>query len=152
MSETLSIRTANPDDENVTSILNELCLNLQERFGSNGKNSFIDWKNNNSNYVFIIAKLDNEIVGCGAIRPLSETTAEVKRMYAKYPRKKIGQTILSFLEAKAKEIGYSKLVLETRIKNLEATQFYLKSDYTTIPNYGKYANNTEAICFEKKLI
>lgn len=47
MSQTHSIRTANPDDQNVIPILNELCLNSQERFGNNGKNLFIDWENNN---------------------------------------------------------------------------------------------------------
>ncbi|WP_052250009.1 GNAT family N-acetyltransferase [Flavobacterium sp. KMS] len=152
MSITLSIKTINPDNKNVAPIINELCMNLQERFGSDGKNSFTDWNNNNPKYLFIAAELDNEIVGCGAIRPITETTGEVKRMYAKYPRKRIGQSILSFLETKAKEIGYDELILETRVKNLEATQFYQKSGYKTIPNYGKYVNNSEAICFGKNLI
>lgn len=90
-------------------------------------------------------------MGCGAIRPIDENIGEVKRMYSKFPGKRIGQTILSFLENKAKAIGYSDLVLETRVKNQEAIQFYQKQEYKVIPNYGKYTDRPEAICFGKSL-
>ncbi|MCV9930303.1 GNAT family N-acetyltransferase [Flavobacterium sp. LS1R49] len=152
MTQTISIQTVNPDDKKALPITEKLSENLYIRFGSDGKNSFQDWQNYNSKFVFVIAQIDNEIVGCGAIRPISETMGEVKRMYSKYPRKRIGQTILSFLETRAKEIGYEELILETRIQNQEATQFYQKSNYKIIPNYGKYVNNTKAICFGKNLI
>jgi ribosomal protein S18 acetylase RimI-like enzyme len=147
----LAIKISNPNDLNASSIIEELSQNLFERFGSDGKNSFTDWEYNNSKYIFVVAELNNEIVGCGAIRPLSEKTGEVKRMFTKYPRKNIGQSILSFLETKAKELNYENLVLETRVKNEEACLFYKKLDYIQIPNYGKYANRLDAICFQKKL-
>ena len=151
MTENISITIVNPTDEKVLPIIEELSANLYLRFGSDGRNSFTDWENNNSKYVFAIAEIDNEIVGCGAIRPISETIGEVKRMYSKYPGKKIGQTILAFLENKAKTTGYSDLILETRVKNQEATHFYIKQDYKVIPNYGKYRDRPEAICFGKSL-
>lgn len=147
----LSIKISNPNDPSAYSIIEELSQNLYERFGSDGKNSFTDWEYNNPKYIFIIAQLDTEIVGCGAIRPHSEKRGEVKRMFAKYPRKNIGKTILSFLETKAKELNYEELVLETRVKNEEACSFYLKSNYTKIPNYGKYVNGLDAVCFQKTL-
>ncbi|TPG40211.1 GNAT family N-acetyltransferase [Flavobacterium pectinovorum] len=128
MTQTLSIKTANPDDEKVAAIIEELSINLYLRFGSDGKNSFTDWQYNNSKFAFVIANLDNEIVGCGAIRPFNDVIGEVKRMYSKFPGKKIGQRILAFLEDKAKEIGYK-----------------------TIPNYGKYTDRPEAICLGKSL-
>lgn len=151
MTENLSIKTANPNDEKVLAIIEELSTNLYLRFGSDGKNSFTDWEYNNLKYVFAIAEIDNEIVGCGAIRPISETIGEVKRMYSKYPRKKIGQTILAYLEDIALKSGYTELILETRIKNSEATQFYERQGYKVIPNYGKYIDRPEAICFGKSL-
>ena len=150
MKETISIKISNPD-EKVAAIIDELSANLYLRFGSDGKNSFTDWQVNNSKYVFVIAEINNEIVGCGAIRPISETIGEVKRMYSKYPGKKIGKTILAFLEDIASKSGYEELILETRIKNTEATQFYEKQDYKVIPNYGKYKDRTDAICFGKSL-
>jgi GNAT superfamily N-acetyltransferase len=150
MTETISIKITNPN-EKVAAIIDELSANLYLRFGSDGKNSFTDWQQNNSKYVFVVAEIKNEIVGCGAIRPISETVGEVKRMYSKYPRKKIGKTILAFLEDIASKSGYEELILETRIKNIEATQFYEKQNYKVIPNYGKYIDRPEAICFGKSL-
>ena len=151
MTENISITIVNPTDEKVLPIIEELSANLYLRFGSDGRNSFTDWENNNSKYVFAIAEIDNEIVGCGAIRPISETIGEVKRMYSKYPGKKIGQTILAYLEDIALKSGYRELVLETRIKNSIATQFYERQGYKVIPNYGKYTDRPEAICFGKSL-
>lgn len=151
MPQTLSIKITNPNDEKAVPIIDELSANLYLRFGSDGKNSFTDWEYNNSKYVFVIAELNNEIVGCGAIRPISDTVGEVKRMYSKFSRKKIGETILSYLENHAFTIGYSELILETRVKNQEATQFYTKKEYKVIPNYGKYIDRPEAICFGKSL-
>ncbi|SNR78541.1 GNAT family N-acetyltransferase [Flavobacterium sp. ov086] len=151
MTQTISIKTANPSDEKVAAIIEELSTNLYLRFGSDGKNSFTDWQYNNSKFVFAVAEIDKEIVGCGAIRPINDNIGEVKRMYSKFPGKKIGQTILAFLEENAKTIGYINLVLETRVKNKEAIQFYLKQGYKIIPNYGKYKDRPEAICLGKSL-
>jgi len=151
ITETLSIKITTLNDEKAAGILEELSENLYLRFGSDGKKSFTDWEYNNSKYVFVVAELNNEVVGCGAIRPISETVGEVKRMYAKLPRKKIGETILRCLENHAASIGYTELILETRIKNLEATSFYTKNEYKIIPNYGKYIDRPEAICFGKFL-
>lgn len=151
MSEQISIIVTNPNDEKVLAIIEELSANLYLRFGSDGKNSFTDWEYNNSKYVFAIAEINNEIVGCGAIRPISETVGEIKRMYSKYPRKKIGQTILAYLEDIALKSGHTELILETRIKNSEARQFYERQGYKVIPNYGKYIDRPEAICFGKSL-
>jgi N-acetylglutamate synthase-like GNAT family acetyltransferase len=151
LNQNISIQITNPNDEKVLAIIEELSANLYLRFESDGKNSFTDWQYENSKFVFVTAEINNEVVGCGAIRPIDENIGEIKRMYSKFPGKQIGQTILSFLENKAKAIGYSDLVLETRIKNQEATQFYQKQGYKVIPNYGKYTNRPEAICFGKSL-
>ena len=151
MTQSISIKIVNPDDEKVLAITEELSENLYLRFGSDGKNSFQDWENENSKFVFVVAEINSEIVGCGAIRPIDQNIGEVKRMYAKYPGKKIGQTILGFLENEAVNLGYTNLVLETRVKNESAVHFYQKQGYKVIPNYGKYIDRPEAICLEKSL-
>jgi len=151
MTQSISIKIVNPNNEKVLAITEELSENLYLRFGSDGKNSFQDWENENSKFVFVIAKINNEIVGCGAIRPIDENIGEVKRMYSKYPGKKIGQTILGFLENEAVNLGYANLVLETRVKNESAVHFYQKQGYKVIPNYGKYTDRPEAICLGKSL-
>lgn len=151
MTQSISIKIVNPNKEKVLAITEELSENLYLRFGSDGKNSFQDWENENSKFVFVVAEINSEIVGCGAIRPIDQNIGEVKRMYAKYPGKKIGQTILGFLENEAVNLGYTNLVLETRVKNESAVHFYQKQGYKVIPNYGKYIDRPEAICLEKSL-
>ena len=92
------------------------------------------------------------MVGCGAIRPLSNEVAELKRMYSKYNRKGIGKGVFVYLENKAIELGYKEIWLETRRLNYEACTFYIKNNYKEISNYGKYIGNEKATCFGKKFI
>ncbi|MDK2868423.1 MAG: hypothetical protein PWP38_2738 [Clostridiales bacterium] len=101
--------------------------------------------------IHLAVTVQNEAVGCGAFRPMNDSTAEIKRMYAKEKGRGIGALILSHLEREAKQMGYSRIWLETRRINENAVQFYKDHGYQRIPNYGKYAGNALAICFEKKL-
>ena len=144
------LETAHKDPE-VMALTEALSAELEARFGSSGKNSFQDWEENNAAYVFVKARIGNIAVGCGAIRPISPEIAEIKRMYALYPRQGIGQKILIYLEQKARQLGYQAIWLETRKLNTEACHFYRKNNYEIMENYGKYAGNEQAICFGKRL-
>lgn len=132
-------------------LIDGLSNTLKSITGSDGRNSFSDWEPN-PRAVFVVALLGDEPVGCGALRPVNPETAEVKRMYAKYPGKGIGTEILTYLEEFAIQVGYKKIWLETRIVNQTACRFYSKSGYSQIPNYGQYTDRKECICFEKSLI
>jgi len=48
-------------------------------------------------------------------------------------------------------LNFEELVLETRVKNIEACSFYMNSNYIKIPNYGKYTDRRDAVCFQKTL-
>lgn len=141
-----------PREADAIVLMEELSEALKSITGDSGKNSF------NLDDVCVIRSLfviaydeSGEAVGCGAIRPIDEKIAEVKRMFAKVKTKGIGSEILSYLEMEAKKLGYSSIWLETRLINEQAVSFYKKRGYCKISNYGKYVNNTKAICFEKKL-
>ncbi|PIF44197.1 ribosomal protein S18 acetylase RimI-like enzyme [Chryseobacterium sp. 52] len=90
-------------------------------------------------------------VGCGAFKPFSEDTVEIKRMYTHIERRGKGfaSKLLSELELWAKEEGYSKCVLETGIKQPEAIALYEKNGYYRIPNYGQYIGVEKSVCYEK---
>jgi GNAT superfamily N-acetyltransferase len=147
----LTVKVGSPKDADVVPLLELLSENLSVRFGSSGKDSFTDWEFDNPKFIFLKAVLANETVGCGAIRPISETIGEIKRMFAKYSRKGIGELVLQSLEEQAKNLGYKELRLETRVANEQACNFYQKNGYKQIENYGKYVGRSEAICFEKKM-
>ncbi len=147
----LQMIVTKPTDFQVVPLIEALSNELGLRFGDTGKNSFQQWDDGNEKFVFIKAICNDEVVGCGAIRPISDEIAEVKRMYSKYNRQGIGKSVLIFLENKARELGYKEIWLETRKLNLEACSFYVKNGYKEIPNFGKYVGKENAICFGKLL-
>jgi len=62
-----------------------------------------------------------------------------------------GTKILLALELWAKELKYTKCILETGIVLSEAVALYKKNDYQIIQNYGQYTGIKNSICFEKQL-
>lgn len=101
----------------------------------------------------VVAYVNHQAVGCGAIKEFSADTVEVKRMYVSvdYRGKGIAVSVLEELESWTKELGFSKCTLETGKKQPEAIALYTKSGYRIIPNFGQYAGVENSVCFEKDL-
>lgn len=92
-------------------------------------------------------------VGCGALRPLDDGAAEIKRMYVR-PRVRgrgLGWVILAALEAEATRLGFGVLRLETGDMQSEAMALYRAAGYREIPCFGAYANGPISRCFERRL-
>lgn len=102
----------------------------------------------------VVAFSNNIAIGCGAIKEYDKNTMEVKRMFVKdeYRSKGIATQILIELESWTKELGYSKCILETGLKQPEAIHLYKKNNYKVIPNYGQYAGVVNSVCMEKVLV
>ena len=131
-------------------LLDELSASLAAITGDSGRSSFDMQDVRVPGALFLLARnADGKAVGCGAFRPMGEGVAEVKRMYAQVAG--VGLAVLTHLEAAAKEYGYLRLRLETRLVNQRAVAFYEKHGYDRIPNFGKYVGKAEAVCFEKQL-
>jgi len=101
----------------------------------------------------IVAYENDKPISCGAIREYSPTIMEVKRMYTLPERrgKGIGTKVLNELEKWASELSYNKCILETGKRQPDAIWLYQKNGYKTIPNYGKYVEMDNSVCFEKEL-
>lgn len=95
----------------------------------------------------------SEPVGCGAFKPFSEETLEIKRMYVLPSRRGegIATQVLNELERWASELHYTKCVLETGKNQPEAIALYNRRGYSVIPNYGQYIGVENSVCFEKIL-
>ena len=144
------IAAADPALLEAAALLDELSARLADITGSSGRSSFDAEDVRVPGALFVLARnADGKAVGCGAFRPMGEGVAEVKRMYAQVAG--AGLAILTHLEAAAREYGYQRLCLETRLVNQRAVAFYEKHGYVRIPNFGKYAGRPEAVCFEKIL-
>ena len=99
----------------------------------------------------VVAYLEDEAIGCGAFKPYSENTAEIKRMYVKpeFRGQRIAQDILSELEVWARAFGFTICILETGYQQPEAIRLYQRCGYERIPNYGQYIGIDNSLCMQK---
>jgi putative acetyltransferase len=83
----------------------------------------------------VVAYENSKPVGCGAIKKLNNDSMEVKRMYVLPSNRKLGiaSHILKELERWAKELSFSKCILETGKKQPEAIGLYLKIAINIFP-------------------
>jgi GNAT superfamily N-acetyltransferase len=105
---------------------------------------------------FLVAWIDGEPVGCGALRPLvtgQPGVAEIKRMYTAPTarRKGVSRAVLSALEDAAAALGYHRIQLETGLRQPEALALYESAGWHRIASYGQYAGDPLSVCFAKDL-
>ena len=102
----------------------------------------------------IVVYEHNIPVGCGALRPYTEDTIEIKRMFVHHAhrRKGIAILLLGELEKWAVESGYTSAILETGIKQTAAISLYKRAGYSVIANYGQYAGVETSVCMRKALV
>ncbi len=145
----LQVLEADINTDESLALLKELSGSLNHITGNSGESSFSIDDMEDEKSIFVIARSGSKAAGCGAIRRIDDSTGELKRMYAKEQGLGVGTSILNFLENKALEFGYSRLICETRKINVGACSFYIRNGFHVIPNYGKYQGRDEAVCFEK---
>jgi ribosomal protein S18 acetylase RimI-like enzyme len=81
---------------------------------------------------FLVAEDAGRIVGMGALRRVDAARAKITRMRVQPERQRqgIGRAVLARLEARAGELGYSSLTLETTVGQTAAQRLYQMSGYT----------------------
>jgi GNAT superfamily N-acetyltransferase len=103
--------------------------------------------------LYVAAFVDSSPVGCGALRELDRTTAEVRRMYVRpeHRRKRLGAAILAHLLARARELGYERIVVETGNGQAPAISLYQHHGFTRIAPFGEHVNDATSLCFELRI-
>ena len=156
MSQRISIHQENPHGDVAAQLIRELSAELATRYsdlGLDGSGSFSPDDTLGPRGAFVVARLDGQPAGCGALRPLDSESAEVKRMFvaARARRLGMGRAILAKLEQLAGEFGYRVLRLETGRRQPEAIALYEAYGFRHIPPFGKYIGNPVSVCFEKEV-
>jgi len=144
------LKRTSSDDKDFQRLVEELDKDLAIRDGED--HSFFAQFNKIDLIKHVVVAYDSEEpVGCGAIKEYADNTMEVKRMFVPLEKrsKGIASLVLGELEVWAKELNFTKCILETGKKQPEAIKLYLKNDYRIIPNYGQYADVESSVCFEK---
>lgn len=103
--------------------------------------------------VYVIAYVDAHPLACGALRPLNETTAEIRRMYVHRDQRRSGlaRAVLAHLERAAIRLGYSELALETGYKQTPAMRLYEACGFQRIAAFGEYVGDPTSVCYGRKL-
>jgi putative acetyltransferase len=108
------------------------------------------------NVTFIIARLDGQVVGCGAVKEMRGAQGaygEIKRMYVSPTARGHGlaKTMLAYLEKKMWAKGIPLTRLETGIHQTEAIGLYERLGYRRIGPFGDYQADPLSIFMEKRL-
>ncbi len=104
--------------------------------------------------VFVVAQDDaGEPVACGALRTIDAEHGELKRMFVDPAHRGRGasRVVLAALEQKARDLGWTRLVLETGTRQHEAVGLYESSGYNAIEPFGPYVGSAWSLCYAKEL-
>lgn len=100
---------------------------------------------------FVVGVESGRIVAMGALNRSSSDRAEIKRMrvHPDSQRRGFGRAVLRRLEARAVELGYTALHLDTSLLQVAAQSFYVQNGYaeTGRSKFGTF----DIILYEKRL-
>jgi GNAT superfamily N-acetyltransferase len=97
--------------------------------------------------------VDDVDAACGGVCRYDADTAEIRRMYVLPAHRGSGfsRLVLAALEDEARRLGYTRVRLETGVRQHEALALYRSSGFAEIPRYGPYVDDELSVCFEKPL-
>jgi len=103
--------------------------------------------------VYLVAYAEERPVGCGALRPIDDITAEVRRVFVVAAQRRTGVAcaVLAALQSHAHALDYRLLRLETGHRQQPAMAFYTSFGFRRIAPFGPYVDDPTSVCFEKDL-
>jgi GNAT superfamily N-acetyltransferase len=137
----MEIRRARFSDAEVEPLLAGLSQEYDTRYGENVEMTRATADEFDPPSGLFIVLMDGPVtVGGGGFRRHDTTTCEVKRMWTHplYRRRGLAACVLGALEDAAREVGYTRLVLETGPRQPEAEAFYASRGYDRTEFYGHY--------------
>ena len=144
---------ADPAAPEAAELISALDADLRERYPGLPIHGIDPAEFRSTNGVFLLGRIHGIAVACGAIRPLSDGAAELKRMFVRSDHRGRGfaKAILKALERIATGRGYQTIRLETGVYQPEAIALYESAGYHGVPCFGEYASEPRSRCFEKSL-
>jgi putative acetyltransferase len=149
----IDLQIVKPNRPDVVQLLSELDVILRGGYPPESNHILSVEQLMHPSITFIVAEIDGQAVGCGAIRRDAEGYAEVKRMYVKpeHRGKGIAYRLLSKLESLATSEGISILRLETGIYQHEARALYERFGFTQRGIFGEYFEDPLSLFYEKHI-
>jgi ribosomal protein S18 acetylase RimI-like enzyme len=100
---------------------------------------------------FLVGTLGEEVVAMGAVKKTTDDRAEIKymRVAPKFQRRGFGQVMLTALERRAVELGYTTLHLDTAVRQKAARRLYEGNGYREARRGKKGA--LDCVFYEKRV-
>ena len=132
--------------------LEELSSILASDFDDFWSYSILKDEINSENSYYIVAKLENEIVGFAGIKVLLDESDIMNIVTKKsYRNKGIGSILLQNLIDLSYNLNLKQITLEVNESNLSAISLYKKFDFKKIGLRKNYYNNQNALIMSKLL-
>jgi GNAT superfamily N-acetyltransferase len=149
----LVVRDAPVDGPDARELIAELQQEYVVRYGGPDETPVQSREFDPPDGAFLVAELDGARFGCAGLRRHDPDVVELKRMYVRpaYRRRGLARALLAVVEARARELGYRRLLLETGSKQPEAVALYLSAGYQPYENVGYYKHSALARSFVKDL-
>ena len=134
--------------------LDLIANNLESDFDDFWNYNILKGELENINSKYLVAKIDNKIVGFAGIIPvLDEADISNIVVHKKFRSQKIGSLLLQALINLSLSLNLKALNLEVRESNITAIKLYEKYGFKAYGIRKKYYNNTDnAILMRKNLI
>ena len=103
--------------------------------------------------VYLVAYRNGRPIAGGALRPLDEHSAEVRRMFVRRSARRggIARAMLAALEEAALDLGYTRLRLETGDRQASAMALYASEGFVRCAAFGEHVGDPFSVCFEKPI-
>lgn len=100
----------------------------------------------------LLARGDGAAIGCIALRPLTESACEVKRLYVRPDARGtgLGKALVAAILDEAARLGYHEIKLDTLEQMTPAIALYRGFGFTPIPPYGSHPYEG-LVCLGKRL-
>jgi GNAT superfamily N-acetyltransferase len=148
----MTINAIDPASSDAMALMAELDQELIVRYPEQPPHGIdcLDFKRHGG--YFVVAREHDDLLACGAFRPLDESCAEIKRMYVRASARRRGaaRMILRHLEEEIRKRKYRSIVLETGRGQPEAIALYESEGYFPIPPYLYYVGNPISRCYAKR--
>lgn len=141
-------------DSNIArSLIDELDTELMSRYATSSVHGV-----NAKDFIaaggkFCVMKIEEDYVGCGALRSIDSSSAEIKRMFVRktFRGKGFSKHMINHLESLVFNLGYSQILVETGDRQSEAQSLFRSNGYFQIQPFGEYIDDPHYVCFKKKL-
>jgi GNAT superfamily N-acetyltransferase len=131
----------------------EMAAVYAEIFPMDGRSNYRPELFDPSQDLFLVGEFLGKPLACGGLRWFDEDIVEVKRMYVAPSARGqgVGRALLTRLEAEARRLGYSEVVLETGVAQPHAIALYEGAGYIPADPWPPYDTRDYARCFRKPI-